>query len=151
LKGIRSTDAGLEIGAGTTLTEVVRHPVVKEKYGILLERRGGSLAADPQSGHHRKATSHRTRAAGLPIRLDCYRAGGNICYADSANAINREHAIFDADRCVAVSPSIRAGSHRLDAKMVIRNRRASGSSTRELLHRAGIDITRMNVSSRGTS
>ena len=35
----------------------------------------------------------------------CYRAGGNICYADTPTAINREHAILDADRCVAVNPS----------------------------------------------
>ena len=36
LKGIKSTaDGGVEIGAMTTLTEVVRHPVVREKFGIL--------------------------------------------------------------------------------------------------------------------
>ena len=35
----------------------------------------------------------------------CYRAGGNICYADTPTAINREHAILQQDRCVAVSPS----------------------------------------------
>jgi xanthine dehydrogenase YagS FAD-binding subunit len=36
LKGIRETGEGLEIGATTTLTEVVRHPVVRERYSILL-------------------------------------------------------------------------------------------------------------------
>ena len=61
----------------------------------------------------------------------CYRAGGNICYADTPTAINREHAIFDADRCVAVNPSDTAPALiALDAKMVHpRARAASASST----------------------
>ena len=37
--------------------------------------------------------------------LACYRAGGNICYADGPEAMNREHAVLGASRCVAVSPS----------------------------------------------
>ena len=32
LKGIRTRGDGLEIGAMTTLTEVVRHPAIKERY-----------------------------------------------------------------------------------------------------------------------
>jgi xanthine dehydrogenase YagS FAD-binding subunit len=35
LKGIRTTSDGIEIGAMTTLTEVVQHPIIKEKYGLL--------------------------------------------------------------------------------------------------------------------
>ncbi len=46
LKGVRSVDGGLEIGAMTTLTEVVRHPVVREKYSILAE--AAEAAASPQ-------------------------------------------------------------------------------------------------------
>ena len=34
LRGIREVDGGLEIGALTTLTEVVKHPVVREKFGL---------------------------------------------------------------------------------------------------------------------
>src|SRR5260370_25324497 len=37
LRGVRTTSDGIEIGAMTTLTEVVRHPVVKEKYGLLAQ------------------------------------------------------------------------------------------------------------------
>src|SRR5581483_4085250 len=37
LSGIRPLNGGLEIGATTTLTTVVKHPQVKERYGILLE------------------------------------------------------------------------------------------------------------------
>ena len=55
----------------------------------------------------------------------CYRAGGNICYADTPTAINREHAILRRDRCVAVNPSDTAPALiALDAEMVIRS--ASG-------------------------
>src|SRR5882672_10090520 len=42
LRGIRTTSEGLEIGAMTTLTEVVRHPMVREKYGILPTAGGGA-------------------------------------------------------------------------------------------------------------
>src|SRR5579864_8566109 len=37
LRGIRTTSGGIEIGAMTTLTEVVEHPVIREKYGLLAE------------------------------------------------------------------------------------------------------------------
>src|SRR5215510_5407799 len=35
LRGVRPRGDGLEIGAMTTLTEVVRNPVVQQRYGIL--------------------------------------------------------------------------------------------------------------------
>src|SRR5262252_10038706 len=34
LKGVKPLGDGLEIGAMTTLTEVVRHPMVQERYSI---------------------------------------------------------------------------------------------------------------------
>ena len=46
LKGIRPWEGGLEIGATTTLTEVVRHPVIAERYSMLLE--AAESAASPQ-------------------------------------------------------------------------------------------------------
>src|SRR6202043_4260803 len=46
LRGVRTTNDGIEIGAMTTLTEVVRHPVVKEKYGLLTQ--AAELVASPQ-------------------------------------------------------------------------------------------------------
>src|SRR6267154_571976 len=42
LKGVRITSAGIEIGAMTTLTEVVNNPVIKEKYSLLAD--GAELA-----------------------------------------------------------------------------------------------------------
>src|SRR5687768_13920113 len=122
LKGVRATSDGIEIGAMTTLTEVVRHAVVKEKYGILLE--AAEAAASPQirnQGTIGGNVSQDTRCWYYRSGWTCYRAGGNICYADTPTAINREHAIFDADRCVAVNPSDTAPALiALDAKMVVR-------------------------------
>ena len=46
LKGVRATPDGIEIGAMTTLTEVVEHPVIREKYKLLAE--SAELVASPQ-------------------------------------------------------------------------------------------------------
>jgi len=46
LKGIRSTADGIEIGAMTTLTEVVEHPLIKEKFKLLAD--GAELVSSPQ-------------------------------------------------------------------------------------------------------
>ena len=77
----------------------------------------------------------------------CYRAGGNICYADTPTAINREHAILDADRCVAVNPSDTAPALiALDAQMVIRSARGERVvEAEDFFIGPGTDITRMTV------
>ena len=46
LKGIKELNGGLEIGATTPLTTVVQHPVVREKFGLLME--AAELVASPQ-------------------------------------------------------------------------------------------------------
>ena len=46
LRGIKEVNGGLEIGAATPLTDVVRHPAVKDKFGILME--AAELVASPQ-------------------------------------------------------------------------------------------------------
>src|SRR5260370_16270408 len=38
LKGVRTTSDGIEIGAMTTLSEVVKHPVLTSQYHILADR-----------------------------------------------------------------------------------------------------------------
>ena len=122
LKGIRERGDGLEIGAMTTLTEVVRHPLVGQKFAILLQ--AAEAAASPQirnQGTIGGNVSQDTRCWYYRAGWPCYRAGGNICYADTPQALNREHAIFDADRCVAVNPSDTAPALiALGAQMVIR-------------------------------
>jgi len=124
LRGVKTTDdGGIEIGAATTLTNLVKHPLVKEKYPILTQ--AAELVASPQirnQGTIGGNVSQDTRCWYYRSGWSCYRAGGNICYADTPSAINREHAIFDANRCVAVNPSDTAPALiALDAKMVIRS------------------------------
>ena len=124
LRGIKEVDGGLEIGAMTTLTTVVNHPVVKAKFGILSE--AAEMVASPQIRNQATLggnVSQDTRCWYYRSGWSCYRAGGNICYADTPTAINREHAILQQDRCVAVSPSDTAPALiALDADMVIRSK-----------------------------
>jgi xanthine dehydrogenase YagS FAD-binding subunit len=148
LRGIRASDGGLEIGALTTLTEVASHPDVAARYGLLAE--AASHVATPQirnQGTIGGNVSQDTRCWYYRSGWPCYRAGGNICYAGAPQAMNREHCIFGANRCVAVNPSDTAPALiALDAKMVIRN----GGGERVLdaedfFIGPGIDITRMTV------
>ena len=148
LRGVREANGGLEIGAMTPLTEVVRHPVVREKFSLLME--AAELVASPQirnQGTIGGNVSQDTRCWYYRGGWNCYRAGGNICYADTPTAINREHAIFDADRCVAVNPSDTAPALvALDAQMVIRSSRGERVvNAEDYWIGPGIDITRMNV------
>ena len=148
LRGIKEANGGLEIGAATTLTEVVRHPVVREKFGLLMQ--AAELVASPQirnQGTLGGNVSQDTRCWYYRSGWSCYRAGGNICYADTPTAINREHAILDADRCVAVSPSDSAPALiALDAKMVIRSKGGERViDAEDYFLGPDIDITRMNV------
>ena len=148
LRGIKEMNGGLEIGALTTLTEVVKHPVVREKFGLLME--AAELVASPQirnQGTLGGNVSQDTRCWYYRSGWTCYRAGGNICYADTPTAINREHAILHADRCVAVSPSDTAPALiALDAAMVVRSRRGERVvAAEEYFVGPAIDITRMTV------
>jgi xanthine dehydrogenase YagS FAD-binding subunit len=148
LRGIKEVNGGLEIGATTPLTVVVNHPVVREKFGLLME--AAELVASPQirnQGTLGGNVGQDTRCWYYRSGWSCYRAGGNICYADTPTAINREHAILEANRCVAVNPSDTAPALiALDAQMVIRS--ASGErvlSAEEFFVGPAIDITRMTV------
>ena len=149
LKGVTPWQDGLEIGAMTTLTEVVGHPIVRERYAILLE--AAEAAASPQirnQGTIGGNVSQDTRCWYYRAGWACYRAGGNICYADTPEAINREHAILEADRCVAVTPSDTAPALIvLDAQMVIRT--AAGRerivAAEDYFIGPATDITRMTV------
>jgi xanthine dehydrogenase YagS FAD-binding subunit len=148
LHGVREVNGGLEIGAMTTLTEVVRHPVVKAKFGILST--GAEAAASPQirnQGTIGGNVSQDARCWYYRSGWKCYRAGGNICFADTPTAINREHAILGADRCVAVNPSDTAPALiALEAQMVIRNLKGERVvNAEDYFIGPGIDITRMTV------
>ena len=148
MTGVRDLDGGVEIGSTTTLTDIVQNSLIQERFPILSE--AAATVASPQIrniGTIGGNISQDTRCWYYRGGMPCYRAGGNICYADTPTAINREHAILGADRCVAVSPSDTAPVMvALDAKMVIRS--ASGErvvDAEDYFIGPGIDITRMHV------
>jgi xanthine dehydrogenase YagS FAD-binding subunit len=146
LNGVRETADGVEIGALTSLTEIERNPIIRSKFRVLADaaRRvaspqirntgtiGGNLAQDARCWYYRY---------GLP----CYRAGGNTCFADTPEGVNREHALFDADRCVAVNPSDTAPALvALDAKIVIKSSKGERViPAEEFFIGPKTDITRM--------
>ena len=133
LRQIKETADGVEIGALVTLAELAKNPIIKAKYRVLADAAvkvaapqirntgtiGGNAAQDARCWYYRY---------GLP----CYRAGGNTCYADTPEGVNREHAIFDTDRCVTVNPSDTAPALvALDAKFVVRNSKGERVLTAE--------------------
>jgi xanthine dehydrogenase YagS FAD-binding subunit len=148
LKGIRQAADGIEIGALTTLTEIERSPIIREKYGLLADAArkvaspqirnsgtlGGNVAQDARCWYYRD---------GFP----CYRAGGNTCYADTPTAMNREHTLFGANRCVAVSPSDTAPALvALEAKMTVRNAKGQRMvEAKDFFIGPSVDITRMTI------
>ena len=106
LRAIRPAAGGLEIGAMATLREVVRHTDVRDRYALLAD--AADLVASPQirnQGTLGGNLSQDTRCWYYRDGWNCYRAGGTICYADTPTAMNREHCILGASRCVAVNPS----------------------------------------------
>ena len=148
LKGIRTTSDGIEIGAMTTLTEIVKNPVIREKYGLLSE--GAELAASLQirnQGTIGGNVSQDARCWYYRAGWPCYRDGGNICYADTPTGRNREHAILHAERCVAVNPSDSAPALiALDAKFVIRTPKGERVvDAEDYFIGPEIDITRLHI------
>jgi xanthine dehydrogenase YagS FAD-binding subunit len=148
LRGIRTTGGGIEIGALTTLTEIVKHPVIKEQYAVLAE--AAELIASPQirnQGTIGGNVSQDTRCWYYRAGWPCYRAGGNICYADTPTGRNREHAILQAERCVAVNPSDSAPALiALDAKFVLRTPKGERVvDAEDYFVGPDIDITRLHI------
>ena len=153
LKGIRETsDGGVEIGALTTLTEVERSPLIQGKYKLLAD--AARRVASPQirnSGTIGGNVSQDARCWYYRFGVNCYRAGGNRCYADTPEGQNREHCLWGADRCVAVSPSDTAPALvALDAKMVIVGPKGERVvPAEEFFIGPNVDITRMTVLEKG--
>jgi xanthine dehydrogenase YagS FAD-binding subunit len=148
LKGVRATSDGIEIGSMTTLTEIVNDPIIKQRYGLLAQ--GAELVASPQirnQGTIGGNVSQDTRCWYYRAGWPCYRAGGNICYADTPEGRNREHAILYADRCVAVNPSDSAPALiALNAKFVIRTPKGERVvDAEDYFIGPEIDITRLHI------
>jgi xanthine dehydrogenase YagS FAD-binding subunit len=148
MQGIRETADGIEIGALTTLTQIEQNERVLRDFSLLATAAGrvaapqirnaatlgGNLCQDTRCWYYRSG-------------VDCYRAGGNVCYADTPQGRNREHAILGASRCVAVSPSDTAtASVALDALMVIRGPRGERIvPAAQFFVGPAVDIRRMTV------
>ena len=148
LRGIREQDGGVEIGAMTTLTEVVAHPRMQSDYALLAQ--ASRQVATPQirnQGTLGGNVSQDTRCWYYRDGMPCYRAGGNTCYADTPTAMNREHCLFEADRCVAVSPSDTGPALiALEAKFVIRSAKSERLvEAEDFFIGPSVDITRMTV------
>lgn len=148
LKGIRETGDGLEIGALTTLTEIATSDVVLGKYSVLAAAAarvaspqirnaatlGGNLCQDARCWYYRAG-------------VDCYRAGGNTCYADTPQGQNREHCLFGASRCIAVSPSdVAPAVVALEGVIVIAGEGGERAvPAEEFFIGPAVDITRMTI------
>lgn len=153
LQGIRSEeDGGLWLGAMTTLTEVAEDAAVNERFPMLAKAAG--VVASPQirnAGTIGGNVAQDTRCTYYRDGFPCYRAGGNTCYANTPTAMNREHALFEVSRCVAITPSDTAPALvALEAVMMVQR----GSDVMEVpaadfFIGPAIDITRMTMLEKG--
>jgi xanthine dehydrogenase YagS FAD-binding subunit len=148
MRGIREVDGGVEIGAMTTLTEIERNEIIRSRFGLVAQAAG--RVASPQirnAGTLGGNLNQDTRCWYYRYGVDCYRAGGNTCYADTPEGQNREHCLWGADRCVAVSPSDVAPTMvALDARMIVRS--ASGQrevAAEDYFIGPNVDIERMTA------
>ena len=148
LREIRSTQDGIEIGAMARLIDVVNHSEIQAQFPALAF--AAKSAASPQirnQGTIGGNISQDTRCWYYRDGWTCYRAGGNICYASPPTAMNREHCILGASRCVAVNPSDTAPVLvALGASMVIRRGRSERVvPAEEFFVGPEIDIERMTA------
>ena len=107
---IKEDKHGLKIGALTTLSDIAKSPLIKEKYKVLAEAAdtvgspqirnvatlAGNLCQDVRCWYYRYP--HH-----IGGRMLCLRKGSGRCLALSGD--NRYHAILEGKRCFAVCPS----------------------------------------------
>jgi len=147
LHGIRDAAGGLEIGAMTTLSQVINDQRVRSSYSLLSD--AADHVATPQirnQGTLGGNVSQDTRCWYYRSGWPCYRAGGNTCYASAPTAMNREHAIMGQSRCVAINPSDTAPALiALDARMVVQSPGRRTYEAEDFFIGPSTDITRMTV------
>ncbi len=105
LSGIVEDGGGLTIGAATTLSDVINHKTVQDKFGLLGQAAisvasplirnfgtiGGNINQRPRCWFFRGED------------FNCYKKGGDFCY--SVTGDNRYHAIIGGELCYIVHPS----------------------------------------------
>src|SRR5258706_9214808 len=103
--GISDSGGGLTIGAATTLSDVIDHKLVQDKFGLLSSAAlsvasplirnfgtlGGNINQRPRCWFFRGED------------FNCYKKGGDFCYAVTGD--NRYHAIIGGELCYIVHPS----------------------------------------------
>jgi xanthine dehydrogenase YagS FAD-binding subunit len=106
LNYIREEKNGLKLGAMTILADIASSPLLAGKCSLLVQATGqvavpqirnigtlgGNLCQKPRCWYFRGK-----------LFKDCFRKGGDNCYALSGE--NQYHAIFPADNCCMVCPS----------------------------------------------
>lgn len=110
---------GLRIGALETVASVAENDRVQDQFPVLANAMahvatpqirnqgtiGGNISQDSRCWYYRGG-------------FDCYRAGGNTCYAMTGES--RDHAVTDYSRCITANPSDGAPALvALDAEVVI--------------------------------
>ena len=106
LNYIKEHKNGLKIGAGTPLSEIASSDLIGKKYPLL--RQAASQVGVPQIrnvGTLGGNLCQRPRCWYFRGKLfqDCFRKGGNNCYALGGE--NRYHAVFGGANCYMVFPS----------------------------------------------
>ena len=105
LRGIRTDEDGVTIGAMTTIAEIAAHTDIRSRYPALAQAcdsvatpqirnvgtLGGNLCQRPRCWYYRSP------------HFDCRKKGGDRCFAH--DGANKFHAIFDGAICPAVHPS----------------------------------------------
>jgi len=105
LVGISESGGSLTIGAATTLSDVIAHKTVQDKFSLLSNAAlsvasplirnfgtlGGNINQRPRCWFFRGED------------FNCYKKGGDFCYAVTGD--NRYHAIIGGELCYIVHPS----------------------------------------------
>jgi xanthine dehydrogenase YagS FAD-binding subunit len=109
LQGIRSTKAGLRIGAATLLVDIADSAAVQEQAPLLAMAAG--KVGTPQirnMGTIGGNLCQRPRCWYFRNNYPCFKHGGNTCF--SATGENEYHAILEAGPSFIVHPSDTAGA-----------------------------------------
>ena len=104
LRGIRGTGSDLRIGPLTTLADVARHPLVREKYAALAQ--AAAAVGSPQlrnQGTLGGNLCQRPRCWYFRGDFACFRKGGDRCYAIGGE--DQYHCVFGGSPCFMVHPS----------------------------------------------
>ena len=152
LHGVKDNGDHVSIGAVTTLTEIEDNKLLQKNFPLLTA--AAAKVASPQirnAGTIGGNVSQDTRCSYYRDGFPCYRAGGNTCYANTPTAMNREHALYDATRCVAVTPSdIGPALVALEAEMAISSKgKVRTVPAEKFFIGPAVDITRMTTLQHG--